>query len=101
MIGVAPPDTFSKYYCDYSSDLIQDAIIQKLNRWDIIYERKIAHVSLREPQYYEIHGEYSGNVGPFSKGLSRADLIIKNDTKSETIISAKCEHGIDYTITMY
>jgi len=33
VLGNTPTDTFSKHYCDYTNDLIQYAIANKLERW--------------------------------------------------------------------
>lgn len=33
ILGIEPPDTFSRNYCDYTNDLVQYAMAQKLQRW--------------------------------------------------------------------
>lgn len=33
VLGIEPPTTFDRHYCDYSNDLVQMSIAKKLNRW--------------------------------------------------------------------
>lgn len=33
VVGNKAPDTFSQHYCDYTNDLVQYGMVQKLNRW--------------------------------------------------------------------
>lgn len=38
VVGNKAPDTFSQHYCDYTNDLVQYGIVQKLNRWSHAHE---------------------------------------------------------------
>ena len=38
VLGNKGPDTFSRHYCDYSNDMIQYMMTQKLRRWTWTYE---------------------------------------------------------------
>jgi len=38
VVGNKAPDTFSQHYCDYTNDLVQYGMVQKLNRWTYAYE---------------------------------------------------------------
>ena len=38
VVGNKAPDTFSQHYCDYTNDLVQYGMVQKLNRWSHAHE---------------------------------------------------------------
>ena len=38
VVGNKAPDTFSQHYCDYTNDLVQYGMVQKLNRWSHTHE---------------------------------------------------------------
>ena len=38
VVGNKAPDTFSQHYCDYTNDLVQYGMVQKLNRWSYAHE---------------------------------------------------------------
>ena len=40
LLGIALPNTFSKHYCDYTNDLAQLLMAQKLERWAALHPRK-------------------------------------------------------------
>ena len=101
ILGIEAPDTFSRYYCDYTNDFIQIEIIQKLSRWGIVYERLSSRTSLSLPSHGEKNGKATINVGPYKDGLASIDLIIDNNSDAPVDITIKSTHGIDVNTTKY
>lgn len=101
MIGVNAPDTFSRHYCDYTNDFLQEAVVQKLCRWEYLYEAKIADNKIREPVIQVLEETDGFTVGPFSEGVAEADLIIETNDSSDTKVSVFSTHGIHVNTTVY
>lgn len=101
ILGIEAPDTFSRYYCDYTNDFIQVEIVQKLSRWGIVYERLSSKTSLSLPSHGEKSGKATISVGPYRDGVASVDLIINNNSDASVDISIKSTHGIDVNTTKY
>lgn len=101
ILGIEAPDTFSRYYCDYTNDFIQTEIIQKLSRWEIVYERLFSGTKLSLPSHGEKNGKATISVGPYKDGLASVDLIIDNNNDAPVDITIKSTHGIDVNTTKY
>ncbi len=101
IVGISPPDTFSRYYCDFTNDLLQEAIIQKLRRWELPYERMLGNEELDMPACGIAEGDFSLSVGPFSIGNAAVDMIIENKMCDSVKVVAECTHGLDVNKTLY
>lgn len=101
IIGIDAPDTFSRHYMDYTNDFEQVAIITKLNRWDIDYERIISSAKLKNPCSGEESGDFSIKIGPFDNGVAGVDLIIDNQSSEEIELTVEGIHGINVNKTIY
>ncbi len=101
MIGVDAPDTFSRHYCDFTNDFIQEGIIQKLSRWEISYERILTGKRLRKPCYGAKKGNVRIKTGPFKDGVAALDLLIENRARDNVEVVVEGLHGIDVNITEY
>ena len=99
--AVEAPDTFSKYYCDFMNDFIQLGIVEKLKRWDYVYERIVKEESLSQPTRGKEKGAFRRTSGPYTNGLTAIDLVVENKTDREVELSAEGQHGIEINITEY
>lgn len=100
MIGVNAPDTFSRHYCDYSNDFLQEGMVQKLGRWDAAYAVIVEGKRYRGPAYGELHGSGAIEAGPFL-GVAEIDLIVENARPEEVKVFVSCTHGFDVIKTVY
>ncbi len=101
MIGVNAPDTFSRHYCDYSNDLLQFAVVQKLRRWESCYEAVVTGNNVQEPAIRIIEGSMEFEIGPFLGGVTVADLLIETTDSSDVEVSVSSPHGIRVNTTVY
>ena len=79
ILGISPPDTFSRHYCDYTNDFIQLAMAHKLQRWTASFQslgKPDCKVSAKLLQW---EGHHMAAYGPFGGGCACADLIIETD----------------------
>ena len=91
MLGLELPDTFAKHYCDYSSDLMQYAMANKLQRWS-------TETPILAQMWYR-NGRSTGEdmivVNPHSTENAAIDLIIEalSDQPTDVEIEMDCELG--------
>ena len=101
ILGVDAPDTFSRYYCDYSNDYIQLGIIQKMCRWELSYEHMVTIHTFSAPAYGEQKGNTLIEAGPYKNGVASVDLLIRNNSSSDTDVTIKSFHGLKVNTTVY
>jgi hypothetical protein len=104
ILGNKGPDTFSQHYCDYSSDMIQYGMAQKLRRWTLKYESNSKGGSL-------IHSEGStfSRKRTITSSVNRQNYNMLDITLTPTeiipgssiSIQIDCEHGVAGTIAVY
>ena len=100
-LGNKAPDTFSQHYCDYSSDLAQYSMVQKLQRWTYLHESPsisgTAETSclIRKNQI----------VTDFAKTRHNAvDITLmaeENVAGSYVEVEVECDHGVTGTVAVY
>lgn len=102
-LGNKGPDTFSQHYCDYSNDLIQYAMTQKLRRWTWKYEQLnnadslLSLCSCRGGKF-TVSSEVDKRLyNSMEITLSAQDWI--SDSCIEFEIT--CEHGFYGTLTVF
>ena len=104
ILGNKGPDTFSQHYCDYSSDLIQYSMAQKLRRWTHKYEFWMP--------INQAISSTNNHIGSFSiSTISRANhpyncldvtlTAIDSISGSYIDVNIECEHGIVGTISVF
>lgn len=101
VLGVDAPDTFSRYYCDYTNDYVQLGIIQKLCRWELCYEHLVTKHAVTMPSFETQIGDQHIEVGPFYDGIASVDLIIENHSDEEAEVVVKSIHGLEVNTTVY
>lgn len=75
ILGISPPTTFSKHYCDYTNDLAQALLCRKLARWADRQEQRVpngAHI---------VHPNKGGEFRATFKGRSCLTLALKADSE--------------------
>lgn len=100
-LGNKAPDTFSQHYCDYSSDLAQYCMVQKLQRWTYLHEYPStdstaeASCLIRKNQI----------VTDFAKTRHNAvDITLmaeENISGSYIEVEVECDHGVAGTVSVY
>jgi hypothetical protein len=104
VLGNKGPDTFSQHYCDYSSNLIQYSMSQKLRRWTYKYECS--------PPFTHAVSNSKNCIGNFTVSTSSQskypynclDLTLsanENVAGSYIDLDIECEHGIMGTISVF
>lgn len=101
IIGINAPDTFSKHYCDYTNDLVQYTMIQKMNRWAFPYYMGFTKKRYAMPKFGVETGSVKLKVGPFKDGVASVDLFVEVKEKEEIKVNVFCEHGFKYNIEQY
>ena len=101
MIGLEAPDTFSRHYCDYTNDFVQDGIIQKLYRWTVTYENILSGKRIKIPEYIKKNGGFEIEVGPFRNGVAATELIVENLSPSTVELHIQSTHGYELNTTEY
>ena len=101
MIGVNAPDTFSQYYCDYTNDFLQEAMIQKLCRWEHKYEILVTGGKRLDPARGEHQGCMTIHTGPFQNGVAAVDVYVDNHTGKDVNVTARSDHGMNVNYTEY
>ena len=101
MIGVNAPDTFSRYYCDYTNDFLQKSIVQKLCRWEFVFEIMITGAKYKKPDFGVMEGSGTLETGPFIEGRAAVDLIVKNEDSTDAKLSVSSIYGVDINMTVY
>lgn len=104
VLGNKGPDTFSQHYCDYSNDLVQYSMAQKLRRWTHVYEystpvnQAATTTKIHSRGFSETSDSNTGH--PFNC----LDLTLQSNENipgSYIDIEIECEHGIDGTISVF
>lgn len=101
VLGVEAPDTFSRYYCDYTNDYVQLGMIQKFCRWELCYEQMITKNAVPTPSFGTQTGGKHIEAGPFQDGVASVDLIIENHSDEDAEVIVKSIHGLEVNTTVY
>lgn len=104
VVGNKAPDTFSQHYCDYTNDLVQYGMIQKLNRWSHAHEtgRQNAVQSTSEASTFTrkttVHSDHKKNhYNALSITLSPTQEV----SGSFIDVMIDCDHGATGSIAVY
>ena len=100
-LGNKAPDTFSQHYCDYSSDLAQYSMVQKLQRWTYLHE----YPSISSTAETSCLIRKNQIVTDFAKTRHNAvDITLmaeKNVAGSYIEVEVECDHGVTGTVAVY
>ena len=104
VVGNKAPDTFSQHYCDYTNDLVQYGMVQKLNRWSHAHETGEQNVvqSTSETSTFTrktaVHSDHKKNhYNALSITLSPNQEV----PGSYIDVMIECDHGATGSIAVY
>ena len=104
VVGNKAPDTFSQHYCDYTNDLVQYGMVQKLNRWSHAHETggQNAVQSTSETSTFTrktaVHSDHKKNhYNAISITLSSSQEV----PGSYIDVLIECDHGATGSIAVY
>lgn len=75
ILGIEPPDTFSRHYCDYTNDFIQLGMAQKLQRWTVLHPLLNRFDAVPTFQTIPSVLQRNDQFGPFPGGVSSVDIV--------------------------
>ena len=104
VVGNKAPDTFSQHYCDYTNDLVQYGMVQKLNRWSHTHETDVQNAvqSTSETSTFTrktaVHSDHKKNhYNALSITLSPTQEV----SGSFIDVIIECDHGATGSIAVY
>ena len=104
VVGNKAPDTFSQHYCDYTNDLVQYGMVQKLNRWTYNHETGVQNAvqSTSEISTFTrnttVHSDRKKNhYNAVSITLSSTQEV----PGSYIDVLIECDHGATGSIAVY
>ncbi len=104
VVGNKAPDTFSQHYCDYTNDLVQYGMVQKLNRWSHTHETGMQNAA---QSTFEV-STFTHNTTVYSdrkKNHYNAVSITVSSTKevsgSYIDVLVECDHGVTGSVVVY
>ena len=104
VVGNKAPDTFSQHYCDYTNDLVQYGMVQKLNRWSHAHETggQNAVQSTSGTSTFTrktaVHSDHKKNhYNALSITLSSSQEV----PGSYIDVLIECDHGVTGSIAVY
>jgi len=104
VVGNKAPDTFSQHYCDYTNDLVQYGMVQKLNRWSHTHETGVQNAMQSTSEI----STFTRNTSVHSdrkKNHYNAVSITVSPTKevsgSYIDVLVECDHGVTGSIAVY
>ena len=104
VVGNKAPDTFSQHYCDYTNDLVQYGMVQKLNRWTYMHEANVRNTvqSTSEISTFArnttVHSDRKKN---HYNAVSITLSSLQEVHGSYIDVSIGCDHGITGSIVVY
>ncbi len=104
VVGNKAPDTFSQHYCDYTNDLVQYGMVQKLNRWSHAHEAdwQNAAQSTSEDSTFTrktvVHSDHKKN---HYNAVSITVSPTKEVSGSYIDVLVECDHGVTGSIAVY
>lgn len=103
ILGIQPPDTFSKHYCDYSDDFIQVGLAEKLNDWCSIYNEWAGEPSIKREKTRGDEKTKNTPVVPINSDCTSAHLEfpLKSRNAKPIEISVSCDRGLSGTLSVY
>lgn len=104
VVGNKAPDTFSQHYCDYTNDLVQYGMVQKLNRWSHAHETGVQNTvqSTSETSTFTrkttVHSDRKKN---HYNALSITMSSTQEVPGSYIDVLIECDHGATGSIAVY
>ncbi len=104
VVGNKAPDTFSQHYCDYTNDLVQYGMVQKLNRWTHMHEANVRN-AVQSTSELSTFTRNTSVHSDHKKNHYNAVSITVSPTKelpgSYIDVLVECDHGVTGSIAVY
>ena len=104
VVGNKAPDTFSQHYCDYTNDLVQYGIVQKLNRWSHTHETGVQN-AVQSTSEISTFTRKTTVLSDHKKNHYNALSITLSSTQevpgSFIDVLIECDHGATGSIAVY
>lgn len=104
VVGNKAPDTFSQHYCDYTNDLVQYGMVQKLNRWTHMHktDARNATQSTSEISTFTRNTTVHSDRKKSHYNAVSITLSSPREVREGYVdISIKCDHGVTGSIAVY
>ena len=104
VVGNKAPDTFSQHYCDYTNDLVQFGMAQKLNRWTHMHEPGAQNTpqSISEMSTFTRNTFVDSNRKKNRYNAVSITLSVPQEVRGSHIdITVECAHGVTGSIAVY
>jgi len=104
VVGNKAPDTFSQHYCDYTNDLVQCGMAQKLNRWTHMHEPGAQNTpqSISEMSTFTRNTFVDSNRKKNRYNAVSITLSAPQEVRGSHIdITVECAHGVTGSIAVY
>ncbi len=104
VVGNKAPDTFSQHYCDYTNDLVQYGMVQKLNRWSHTHETGVQNAAQSTSEISTftrkttVHSDHKKN---HYNALSITMASTQEVPGSYIDVLIECNHGVTGSIAVY
>ena len=104
VVGNKAPDTFSQHYCDYTNDLVQYGMAQKLNRWTHTHEigiRNTAQGTSEISTFTRNTTVHSDRKNDHYNAISLTLASPQEVHGSYIDVFIECDHGVTGSIAVY
>ena len=104
VVGNKAPDTFSQHYCDYTNDLVQYGMVQKLNRWSHAHETGVQNAVQSDSEISTFTRNttiHSDRKKDHYNALSITLSSTQEVPGSFIDVMIECDHGATGSIAVY
>lgn len=104
VVGNKAPDTFSQHYCDYTNDLVQYAMVQKLNRWTHMHETDARNTAQSTCEVSTFIRSTTVNSNRKKNPYNAVSITLSSPQEvhgSYIDIWVECDHGVTGSIAVY
>ncbi len=104
VVGNKAPDTFSQHYCDYTNDLVQYGMVQKLNRWTHMHEANVRNAAQSTSEVSTFTRNTTVHSDRKKNHYNAVSITVsspKEVSGSYIDVLVECDHGVTGSIAVY
>ena len=104
VVGNKAPDTFSQHYCDYTNDLVQYGMVQKLNRWSHAHETGVQNAVQSTSELSTFTRNTTVHSDRKKNHYNAVSITVSPTTEvsgSYIDVLVECDHGVTGSIAVY
>ena len=103
ILGLAPRDTFSRHYCDYSNPFLQIKLVEKLNDWCSIYRKREEKPQFESGTTNSVLRQKNIIISPYNSNCTSGhiELYVGEKCQSKIELSIASNRGVSGTATVY